>query len=58
MFSHLNRKEQLIKEHQFLLRSLQIKVPTFHYVTQEVKVGNKWEFVDLKLKISFCFILV
>ena len=28
----------------------------FH-VTQGVKVENKWEFVNLKLKIFFCFIL-
>ena len=32
------------------------KVTTFHlHVIQEVGVESKWEFVDLKLKIFFCF---
>ena len=34
---------------------LLVKVTTFYFhVTEEVKVENEWEFVDLKLKISFC----
>ena len=38
---------------------MRVMVPTFHFhVTQEVKVENEWKFVDLKLKISFCFIFV
>ena len=38
---------------------LTAKVPTFYlHVTEEVQVENKREFVDLKTKISFCFILI
>ena len=35
---------------------MRVKVPTFHFHVTEVKVENEWEFVDFKLKISFCFI--
>ena len=35
---------------------MRVKVTTFHFhVTQEVKVENEWEFVDLKLILfHFC----
>ena len=55
----------ILKRHQFLTSPLldtkvfsaSHSIKTFHvHVTQEVKVENEWEFVDLKLKISFCFI--
>ena len=55
----------ILKRHQFLTSPLldtkvfsaSHSIKTFHvHVTQEVKVENEWEFVDLKLQISLCFI--